>query len=279
MAASAMAASLSARAFAINCDPDARDAPDDARRRGQAPFTPQPTRADADRAQMDAADAWGACQMFLVPIDGDGASGMDPNEWPPHPTALAATPAWPRQMPLAATPAWPRQTPLAATPAWPRQTPLAATPAWPRRTPLAATPAWPRQTPLAATPAWSRQTIFTPEAQAGAISAAAMEALAARVAARVAARGVRRAKHMDGAGHGAGPSALIATLAVARAPCAPGRPNICARLANRDTADRPTFEWAAAMAAQRNRLAPPALPGVKAIGVAAAAAVALRVSE
>ena len=302
MAASAMAASLSARAFAINCDPDARDAPDDARRRGQAPFTPQTTRADADRAQMDAADAWGAFQMFLVPADGDGARGMGPNEWPPHPTAMAATPAWPRQTPLAATPAWPRQTPLAATPAWSRQTPPAtearvgdstaaamealAAAAYARSRQTIFTPARAGAISAAAMEALadaayarSRRTIFTPEARAGAISAAAMEALAARVAARVAARGVRRAKHMDGAGHGAGPSALIATLAVARAPCAPGRPNICARLANRDTADRPTFEWAAAMAAQRNRLAPPALPGVKAIGVAAAAAVALRVSE
>ena len=67
-----------------------------------------------------------------------------------------------------------------------------------------------------------------------------------RGTARGAARGARRAKPMEGAGH----SAPVATLAGASGPRAPGRTDTHA---HRDTADRDTVEWAAAMAAQRNR--------------------------
>ena len=272
MAASAMTYSLSARAFASTCDPDVCEAPDDARRRlgAQAPFAPQPTRADADRAQMDNADAWGVCQMFIVPADGDGdgARGTGPHEWPPprRPTALAAAPAWPprRQTPLAtgaqvgpiAAKAWLWQTPLAtearagaiAANAWPGQLPLAT------EARVGAITAQAMEALAAAAYTRSLQTRFTTEARAAAIAAAAMEALAARVAARGAARGTargaargaRRAKPMDGAGH----SAPVATLAGASGPRAPGRTDTHA---HRDTADRDTVEWAAAMAAQRNR--------------------------
>ena len=75
-----------------------------------------------------------------------------------------------------------------------------------------------------------------------------MEALAARVAAK----GARRALQTDWAGQGTLPGALIAALAVARAPRAPGRPNTRDRPAHKE-ADRATKEWAAAMAAQRSR--------------------------
>jgi len=256
MAASAMAYSLVERAFAIACDPGAREAPDDARRRGQAPFAPQPPRADAERALMSAANAWGACHMFLVLVDGDGDRGMDPNEWPMR---LAAP--WPcaRRPRLRGARVPPRpRSPCrgAADHVWPRQTRLAT------EARAAAITAAAIEALAVAASARSLQTPFTQEARAGAIAAAAMEALAARVAAE----GARRAKHTDGAGHaaghgagqgtghGAGPGALVATLAVvARAPRPPGRPNTCLRLAHSDTADCATLENAAAMAAQRNR--------------------------